>query len=85
MVLRIKNNRVGLLMLNKFLKCLLKFVLPIKILDLCLSVSKTFGLITLGFTWTSFALGSLSWWGPIFLEKAHLYAYDSEDPKDKEK
>jgi hypothetical protein len=48
-----------------------------------LSVSKTFGLITLGFTWTSFALGSLSWWGPIFLEKAHVLRTGTEENKDR--
>ncbi|CAF3386766.1 unnamed protein product [Rotaria sp. Silwood1] len=44
---------------------------------------KSFILITLGFTWVAFALGSLSWWGPIFLQKAHILANGSEDPKDK--
>lgn len=47
--------------------------------------SKTFVLITLGFTWVSFALGSLSWWGPIFLEKSHVLANGSESEEDKEK
>ncbi|CAF0942045.1 unnamed protein product [Rotaria sordida] len=44
---------------------------------------KSFLLITLGFTWVAFALGSLSWWGPIFLQKAHKLANGSEDSKDK--
>ncbi|CAF0865140.1 unnamed protein product [Adineta ricciae] len=44
---------------------------------------KTFILITLGFTWVSFALGSLSWWGPIFLQKAHRAEGGTVDPKDK--
>ncbi|CAF3251391.1 unnamed protein product [Rotaria socialis] len=44
---------------------------------------KTFILITMGFTWVAFGLGSLSWWGPIFLQKAHILASGSEDPKEK--
>ncbi|UJR35533.1 hypothetical protein I4U23_028287 [Adineta vaga] len=44
---------------------------------------KSFLLTTLGFTWVSFALGSLSWWGPIFLQKAHRLATGTEDKKDK--
>ncbi|CAF1442017.1 unnamed protein product [Adineta steineri] len=43
---------------------------------------KSFLLTTLGFTWVAFALGSLSWWGPIFLEKAHILAKGQDDPKD---
>jgi len=74
-------------MSNKFLKCLLTIIFLIKILDLCLFFfSKSFVLITLGFTWVSFALGSLSWWGPIFLEKGHILANPNGDSnKDKEK
>jgi hypothetical protein len=47
--------------------------------------SKTFVLTTLGFTWVSFAIGSLAWWGPIFLEKTALYVHGSEgkDAKDR--
>jgi hypothetical protein len=64
---------------------LLKVVILIKTFDLCLSFSKSFVLITLGFTWVAFALGSLSWWGPIFLEKGHIEANGNESEKDKEK
>jgi hypothetical protein len=32
--------------------------------------SKTFILITLGFTWVSFTLGAVAWWGPKFLQLA---------------
>jgi len=45
---------------------------------------KSFILISLGYTWVAFALGSLSWWGPIFLEKGHILAKGNEDEKDKE-
>jgi hypothetical protein len=47
--------------------------------------SKSFLLTTLGFTWVAFGLGALSWWGPIFLQKAHILANGSETAKDKSK
>jgi len=46
---------------------------------------KSFLLTTLGFTWVAFALGSLSWWGPIFLQKAHILASGSEDKAEQAK
>lgn len=40
---------------------------------------KSFILITLAFTWVSFALGSLSFWGPIFLEKGDILAHNGAE------
>ncbi len=85
MVLIYKDDQVGCLTLNKFLKCLSTNYLLIKILNLFLLFSKSFLLTTLGFTWVAFALGSLSWWGPIFLQKAHKVATGSEDKQEKAK
>ncbi|CAF4004426.1 unnamed protein product [Rotaria sp. Silwood2] len=42
---------------------------------------KSFILTTLGFTWVAFALGSLSWWGPRFLQLAHILHYKIENDK----
>jgi len=41
--------------------------------------SKSFIFITLAFTWVSFALGALGFWGPIFLEKGDLLAHNGAE------
>ena len=48
------------------------------------SFSKSFIFTTLGFTWVAFALGALSWWGPIFLERAHEVSGGAETSSEKE-
>lgn len=48
------------------------------------SFSKSFLFTTLGFTWVAFALGALSWWGPIFLERAHEVSGGAETSSEKE-
>ncbi|CAF0890824.1 unnamed protein product [Rotaria sp. Silwood1] len=37
---------------------------------------KSFVLTTLGFTWVAFALGSLAWWAPRFLQLAYSWHYN---------
>ncbi|CAF1065589.1 unnamed protein product [Rotaria sordida] len=39
---------------------------------------KSFILTTLGFTWVAFALGSLAWWAPRFLQLAYILHYKTE-------
>ena len=76
---------VGFEMFDKSLKCLLIN----SILDGDQLVfdyfSKTFLFTTLGYTWVAFALGSLAWWGPIFLQKAYILCCGQNDEHTKAK
>ena len=49
------------------------------------SCSKSFILTTLGFTWVAFAMGSLAWWAPKYLQDAYVlyYGKDGESKKAK--
>ena len=73
----------GFLISKRFLKCLLKTNLISTFYDFIVIIwcRKTFVLITLGFTWVTFALGSLAWWGPRFLQLAYIL-HDSKEDKD---
>ena len=47
--------------------------------------SKSFILITLGFTWVAFAMGSLAWWAPKFLQNAYALYYGKDNESKKAK
>ena len=73
----------GILMFERYLKCLLKTNLISTFDDFIFIIRcrKTFVLITLAFTWVAFAIGAIAWWGPRFFQLSHIL-HDSKEDKD---